>query len=334
LLCCGSCFPQAVEAQKFQYALQEVKAHEPFHDGLAVFYEDGKYGAINTNGRVVIKPQFKFLEEFINGTAIARTETGQGIINRNGDFILRPQSQFQLVRDHNFPELYKITDESSGEKGIFADGRFILPLGKYRSLFLHHYPFIHYASHGKRQYVNSLTGEIFDFCLQKNDVFICSSANNSQCYFSKDGNPLDKSLYLKSSNGVYIYKDEKSKLYGLKNAQGTIIVSPKYLFFDDEIWINDMMVGKTNDGISEIINTKGEVVGQAKTIQLIVGNYIVARNNTDGEFLYDIKEKCLLEFPKNSEIYPIKDCIGWFYVKQSGKETISVKQNTQAMGMI
>ena len=150
-----------VIAQKTEYALQDVKSNMPFHDGLAVFYEDGYYGAINTNGQVAIKAQFKHLGNFVNGTSIAETETGEGIVNRNGLFILEPKYN---ITNYNLkhPDVYTISYKGNRDKkGLYYNGRLVIPI-ECSSIMDDNFPFIQYIINGEKKVTNVRNGEIFD----------------------------------------------------------------------------------------------------------------------------------------------------------------------------
>ncbi|MDP4083370.1 MAG: WG repeat-containing protein [Bacillota bacterium] len=73
-------------------------------DGLLAFQEDpeGKFGYMDEQGNIIIKPQFTEAQAFINGRAIVNTAEdykGQyGLIDQKGHFIIKPhyQSPFNL----------------------------------------------------------------------------------------------------------------------------------------------------------------------------------------------------------------------------------------------
>ena len=90
LMACLLLAAGAMYGQKLEWALEDTKQGSSFHEGIASFEEDRKYGAIDHSGKVVIEPQFKFGFEFNDGFAVVATESGYGIINRSGMFILEP----------------------------------------------------------------------------------------------------------------------------------------------------------------------------------------------------------------------------------------------------
>jgi hypothetical protein len=70
-----------------------------FSEGLARFYEDGKYGVINKRGKVVVPAQYDFITSFYNGTAMIVTGkegygSPRGIIDSRGRVIYEPTNDW------------------------------------------------------------------------------------------------------------------------------------------------------------------------------------------------------------------------------------------------
>lgn len=72
----------------------QFKFAEPFHDGLAAVQKHKKYGFIDKNGKYVIKPIFDRAYWFNNGLAAARIGDKWGIINQKGEFVIKPQFEY------------------------------------------------------------------------------------------------------------------------------------------------------------------------------------------------------------------------------------------------
>jgi len=62
-----------------------------FAEGLAPICINGKHGFINTNGDVVILPQFIVAESFTEGLAVVYINGQAGCINRNGEIVIEPR---------------------------------------------------------------------------------------------------------------------------------------------------------------------------------------------------------------------------------------------------
>lgn len=59
--------------------------------GLFPVLLDGRWGYINSLGRMVIEPQFYAAEAFSDDLAHVRTGSGHGFIDRDGDFVIEPR---------------------------------------------------------------------------------------------------------------------------------------------------------------------------------------------------------------------------------------------------
>lgn len=80
-----------------------------FHEGLAYFEKDGKFGYVDKKGNIVIKPQFQFAFDFSEGLAmVINDEYKCGFINKEG----------KVVIDFKYDPL----DINFVEKGGFREG--------------------------------------------------------------------------------------------------------------------------------------------------------------------------------------------------------------------
>ncbi len=62
-----------------------------FHEGLAAVKLIGKWGFLNQQDQIVINPNFESVERFINGVSIVRKNGKTGVINKNGKTVLEIQ---------------------------------------------------------------------------------------------------------------------------------------------------------------------------------------------------------------------------------------------------
>ena len=63
--------------------------------------EKGKYGYIDRNGKVIIKPQFDMAKRFSEGLARVRVGSKWGFIDQTGKIIIRPQFEISDIGDNN-----------------------------------------------------------------------------------------------------------------------------------------------------------------------------------------------------------------------------------------
>lgn len=71
----------------FALGLSKISVR-PDSEGLLVYYKDGKHGFVDTNGEVVIKPQFDDVREFSDGMAAVKLNNKWGYINKNGKMVI------------------------------------------------------------------------------------------------------------------------------------------------------------------------------------------------------------------------------------------------------
>ncbi|MCB0840501.1 MAG: WG repeat-containing protein, partial [Bacteroidetes bacterium] len=66
---------------------------ENFQDGMARVKIDGKWGYINTTGKIIIPPEYRNAQDFSQGLAAIRFKNGWGYINGQGDIEIKPKFQ-------------------------------------------------------------------------------------------------------------------------------------------------------------------------------------------------------------------------------------------------
>ena len=244
-----------------QWALYGVKLggfnNKGFSDGLAVFKDNKikKYGAINRAGEVVIEAQFESLSDFENGMAIATLSYEQmGIVNTHGEWLLQPEYR-SIKRDEEHPGVYEVLKDW-GESGLFYNGRMVIPTDAGYNISTWNFPFVECDKIGDNMYLNILTGERWDYVFRKGSLFVASNlyvedSEEKYGYYKLDGSRIDVSKNNISSQGLTPYKDNETKLYGLKHAKtGEVVVPAQYKEMYG-IWINDLIVAK--DGLTNII---------------------------------------------------------------------------------
>ena len=72
-------------------------SHHPDSDGLLKYEKEKKLGFIDTNGNVVIKPQFDDVSEFSEGLAAVKLKNKWGFINKSGELVI--ECKYEEVND-------------------------------------------------------------------------------------------------------------------------------------------------------------------------------------------------------------------------------------------
>ncbi len=69
-----------------------------FSNGLGKIHVNGKAGFINTEGKIVIRPQFKNAGRFSENLAPVETKNGKwGFINKKGEMVIQPEFDWALI---------------------------------------------------------------------------------------------------------------------------------------------------------------------------------------------------------------------------------------------
>jgi len=63
---------------------------DPFHDGLAVVQQNGKYGFIDKRGNLVIPFKYEFAVSFSHGLAVVTRNGKRGYIDKTGKCVWKP----------------------------------------------------------------------------------------------------------------------------------------------------------------------------------------------------------------------------------------------------
>ena len=95
-----------------------------FHDGLAYFSVDGKYGFLNQQGDVVIEAVYDDVSYFQDGIAQVRRNNLTGMIDSRGEeivpveyeYIWRGEGILDCVRENGTRDYYTFAGEKSTEE--------------------------------------------------------------------------------------------------------------------------------------------------------------------------------------------------------------------------
>lgn len=100
---------------------QRFEVARPFSDGLAAVRIEGKYGFIDTSGKVVIAPRFQHAGDFSGEYAQIRLDNGAGIIDRSGKVVIAPM--FRRIFPFSGDSFIAEPLRSEPWRSMFVDGR-------------------------------------------------------------------------------------------------------------------------------------------------------------------------------------------------------------------
>lgn len=75
-----------------RYLPLEIEEGQHFSEGLAGVRINGRWGFIDTTGKVCIKPEYKEVERFSSGVALVRKASTYELIDRNGKNVIEPKT--------------------------------------------------------------------------------------------------------------------------------------------------------------------------------------------------------------------------------------------------
>lgn len=269
-----------VRPMSFQWGLEFTDAKEAGFDGLMVFHDNGKYGAINEEFETVIEPEFEFIYKFFRGVAIARKDGKYGIIDKSGN------TKVDFVYDEmlQIPEGYLVSKD--GLYGVISsDGTVILDAAlKYKPEKLYpEYKLVEVSAENTREdreQYNNLYG-LVDY----------------------DGNIV---LPVEHTNirGIGDDRISANKAYdkgGVYDLDGNEITDFKYRMistYSDGIAFGSG-VDSSGEWFNEAINTNGEVVFEPDDYSNGYRNGLALVNN---EKLIDHKGNAIIDFSENDNI--------------------------------
>jgi hypothetical protein len=79
-----------------------VKNNDPKDQQLYLIVENGLYGYMNAEGKVIIRPQFANAQQFSEGLAAVRKDGYYGYIDNSGQFVIPPQYEFATAFKEDF----------------------------------------------------------------------------------------------------------------------------------------------------------------------------------------------------------------------------------------
>ncbi len=246
-----------------------------FTDTLACVEINGKYGFIDTTGKIVVEPQFDDIWDIGNGFFVVEVNNKDGVLNKSGQIVIEPQ--FDNVYDFHEGLACVKVDEKFGF--IDTTGKIVIePQFDSRGEF--HEGLARVKVDGKYGFIDT-TGKIviepqFDDARCFSDgLAIVRTEEGKEMFINKKGEMVFESQYatFSFSDGLamiygFVNDDIKTKT-GFINTQGEIVIELQYDFaegfkngfalvgMDGEIkWYIDKLGNKVNDSTLQSILDK------------------------------------------------------------------------------
>jgi hypothetical protein len=203
-----------------------------FTNNFCSVKNDGKWGAINMKGEMIIPFEYDNYFFFYNGLAIVKLNGTKLCINTKGETIGSPDYKYEYTKEG----MIEVSDSQDKKGFLNSKGELVIPCK---------YKFVSMFKDGL-SFVNEIDNN--------NGYFIDKSGK--KIYTPENGNSCDR-----FSEGLASFKDLKTLKYGFVNKKGVVIVKPIFK------WVKDFSNGLAlveNDNLLGYINTLGKVVIEPK----------------------------------------------------------------------
>jgi len=266
--------------------------------------DDGKYGYIDWNGKIVINPQFTYAGLFRNGLAKVRSsgeDAAYGFIDEGGKFIINPK--FKEATD--FSEKIAFVVEPNGAPyAIDPQGKEVFKLQQAKSVF----PF----SEGLAAFaIENEKGQLWGFVDNKGNTVI---------------NPQFESVwYFNEGLCAVMAKDGK---WGFIDKKGTIVIN--YQFSNAGIFKNGR-AEVSSGGKWGVIDKEGKLIVNPQFDQVNIDGDLLLVTSGDRIGWADKEGKMVIN-PQfndagmfNENLAPVKTGSSWGYIDKKGKIVINAQ---------
>lgn len=274
---------------------------------VAIENENNKkvyYGIYNKKGEVVIPPKYKHISEYNEGYWLFEDNSERfGIIDTLGNIRIIPENYYvSIYYDSVSCNLFPVQDRSTGKCGYMNTRcELVIPA-------IYDYP---YSGSAFRKDVNILSQGGNQYLVSSDGSILASNIDCDIVWF--------KRIFLEERVNVnttpdYFEIENKEKDFGVINAKGEVIISPKYdrifLYFDQEGYFFVCREDRTHD---EIFDGKGNLVMSmpdntfvSEIKDGIIGIYEIDTHsygyiNKNGDILFN----CIFGYPMDVDVEDI-----------------------------
>ncbi|WP_106829044.1 WG repeat-containing protein [Parabacteroides pacaensis] len=273
-------FSVPLEAQQINWALYnpvDQANYGQFHEGLASFYQNGKYGIINSQGETVLAPTFKYNFTFEDGVAIVQDSESlkYGVVGQNGQYILQPV--YSSIRKYDY--LLAAKNEEGKEAVYSLSGEELLP-AQYSVSKIETFPLLTIASSEEKFIYNLNNDSIYeiDYVTQCGKLY---AVKKDSLYIDREGNEVFFNEVNTSSTGTKLFYDAQGPGI-IKSNRDTIRLN--YLVYP---YIYDYAVACKADGKNVIYDKDGNQL-PGEYVGVLMGNYGALQTTTSSDYVWDV----------------------------------------------
>jgi hypothetical protein len=219
---CGLAYVEQEEKQffidrkgVFVFACDSYEVVSPFKEGISVVRKDGKYGAIDTTGTLIIPCIYDYLRNFSQGLAAADKHGGFGFIDTRGDVVI--PMEYNRVGDFTHEGIAWVSSVE-GLGCVNKQGKLIVPCIHTLQTFSLTCDDID---------ADIIEGELLRVRLQYEGLIRLNGDIVVPCIYDH--------IYPFGLSELGLMRVERRKKQGLINKQGQIVVPLKYDFIDEFI---------------------------------------------------------------------------------------------------
>ena len=106
-----------------------IRNESGFHEGFALVKSEGKWGAIDKTGKIIIQPQFDQVEDFIEGLKLVKLDDKAEFTDKTGKIVIQPQLEW-IQNTIDILKLVELNTESGDIVRNFVDVLTLAELGR------------------------------------------------------------------------------------------------------------------------------------------------------------------------------------------------------------
>lgn len=269
-----------VEAIEINPTISEI----PYEKSVLKYKQNGKYGLIDFEGNVIVKPKYEQIEALdgVEGLLLVKDKENYGVININGDTVIKEKYDSiqadSYLTNINLSELEKIgfiigeSDNGSFKYGYLnSKGEQILDI-KYSQI----------------QRIQNIT--------ENNDTYLVAFENDKVGFYKNSENIIkheyEDIFYDENNNSLILQKDSKQ---GVSDLNGNIFIDIKY----DNIFTSGKYINLINGANVEFYdNLTKQFLNLEKVIavnETLNNNLAIVITNDEKHKIWDIQNNEIMD---------------------------------------